>query len=130
MLFTLSLGGKERPILFGQTVFRLYKQETGNNLLALITDMESGGDLSALSDIVYWALRVGEISQKVEKEKYTPFEVGLWLDENPAALKKCLAAFFDSIKAIKAIAEQQVEQMTAENGEAKKKNLPTKTTGT
>lgn len=129
MIQTVKLGGKDRPILFGQTVFRLYKQETGNNLLSLLTEMESGGDLSALADIVFWALRVGEISQKAEKEEFTPFDVGLWLDENPDALKTCLNAFFDSVKVIKNIAEQQFS-MDAENGEAKKKNLTTMTTGT
>lgn len=129
MILTLELGGKQRAILFGQTVFKIYKDETGKSLISLISEMD-GGDFGGLSDVVYWALRVGELAQKAEKESFTTTDVSIWLDENPAAFEVCMTAFFDSVKSIKNIMEKQAASMNGEPEDGKKKKLVTLTTGT
>lgn len=129
MTFTVELGGKTRPVLFGQSIFKAYKDETGKSLLSLVADMDTG-DFSGLSEIVYWGLRVGELAQKSEKESYTSWDVSLWLDESPKAFDTCISAFFDSMKSIKNIMEKQAENMNGEPGDAKKKKLATANTGT
>lgn len=131
MQTTVNIGGKERVILFGQTVYKVYKQETGQNFIDLMMKME-GGDTSNLPDLVYWALRVGEIAQKSEKEPFTEIDVSVWLDQDPAAFEKCMTAFFDSIVLVKNTMEAQARRITGQNGEAdetKKKALTAKSTG-
>lgn len=117
MQITVNLGGKERVILFGQTVYKIYKQETGHNFGDLMTQME-GGDTSNLPDLVYWALRVGEIAQKTEKEHFTEVDVSVWLDQDPVAFEKCMTAFFDSIVLVKNTMEAQAKRIMGQNGEA------------
>ncbi len=129
MILTVELGGKQRPILFGQTVFKVYKDETGKSLLSLISQMDEG-DFSGLSEVVYWALRVGELAQKSEKDDYTTTDVSIWLDENTASFEICMNAFFESVTAIKSIMERQAAKMNGEPPDGKKKKLATENIGT
>lgn len=115
MLQTVKLGGVERPILFGQTVYKLYREQTGKNFAELLLSMESG-DTSALPDLVYWALRTGELAQKASPGQYTETDVSLWLDQDQDAFEKCIAAYFDSIIVAKNVLEAQAKRITG-NGQ-------------
>ena len=116
MLQNIKLGGAERPLLFGQTVYKIYKRETGKNFADLLKGMEEG-DTSALPDLVYWALRTGELALKMPPGDYDEIQVSLWLDEDKAAFEKCMEAFFDSILVTKDVRESQARRITGGNGE-------------
>lgn len=113
MIQTITLGGKERPILCGNWVFRRLKQEMKVTLQD-VAGMLSGGDMGLLSDIAYYALRAGEAYNKDTKpEKYTPDDVALWMDAEKGATKKVLDIVTESILSISG--EEQANEATDES---------------
>jgi len=96
MLNSIELGGKIRPILFGNTVFRRLKRDHGITSIDVCGEIAKG-DFSSIADVVYMALRVGEEFQRVQTDEFTVDQVSMWLDTSPAALKQVIDMFADAI---------------------------------
>lgn len=80
MLTHIKLGGKERPILFGNAAFKMLRQRSGITMGKFLEDL-AGGDPTYISDITFCALRVGEIAQKEKDvEDYNEMDVAVWMD--------------------------------------------------
>lgn len=96
MIQIIKLGGKDRPILFGMTVFRLAKRQTGKTVAQILQELGSG-ELDLIPDLVYCALRAGEIAQKAAPDDFTADEVSIWVDTTPEAMTQILQQLFDSL---------------------------------
>ena len=110
------LGGKTRPVLFGNAAFRKAK-ESGGLTPVEIWDALGRGDLSVLADIVYPALRVGEYAQKMKPDDFTEMDVAVWIDETPGALKTLLTWLKSSIEQL----GEGLDGIREQPAEAKKK---------
>ena len=98
MLDYVELGGKKRPLLFGNAAFKMLKQRTGVGMMAFLDAMHEG-DLDGISDITFCALRVGEIATKQEPSEDLKDEtaVAIWLDEYPGGVTAFLQKIVDSL---------------------------------
>jgi hypothetical protein len=85
MVKTLNIGGKERPVLFGNLANQYFELETGRSLLSLQESLNAGTiRLTDGHTLYYCALRAGEYAAKVaDPEPYTIADVALWLDLQP-----------------------------------------------
>lgn len=96
MVQTIKLGGKDRPILFGMTVFRLAKRQTGKSVAQILQELGAGG-LDLIPDLVYCALRAGETAQRLQPDEFTPDEVSIWMDTAPDGMTQVLQQLFESL---------------------------------
>lgn len=123
MINTIELGGKIRPILFGNYVFRKMKTEQGMPLSEVLKGVETFEqmDFGVVSNLVYYALRAGELATLKEAEAYTPDTVSIWMDLEPGVLVKILPMIGEAITSM--VADKNAAPLEAENLEAKKKEL-------
>lgn len=111
MVHELKLGGKVRPLLFGTTVFRRIKSETG---LSISEIAEKVRDMSFLPDLTYLALRVGEQSRKLDAGDYTADDVALWLDEDAKQGGKILRWFTEATLDLSGATEEEKKTILGE----------------
>lgn len=88
MAHHVNLGGKTRLLLYGTAAFKLMKRETGTTMADFLAQLATG-EADIVSDITYYALRVGERHEKIpssEVEDYEPLDVAMWIDEYPGGI--------------------------------------------
>lgn len=122
MLHTLNIGGQNRPILFGNSVYRKLKNDLGITSLEVCLAV-SKADFTHTPDVIYYALRCGEEFTNSQPGQYTADQVSLWLDADPAALKLAMSWFADAIYTSTGNEAPKEEPDTPD--ESKKKNLTT-----
>jgi hypothetical protein len=121
MVNQIELGGKVRPILFGNYVFRKMKTEKNKPLPEILKGIETfeAMDFDILSNLVYYALRAGELATNLPAEEFTTDQVSIWMDTEPGVLLKVLPYVSESITSMvtdkDAVAPSEAE-------DAKKKN--------
>ena len=87
MLQSVSLGGKKRPIVFGNWVFRKIKVEKGITPGQIVESLQQA-DTTVLPDVVFYGLQAGELATSVQSpDTYTADDVALWMDLAPAGIK-------------------------------------------
>jgi len=103
MVDYIQLGGKNRPILYGNAAFKLYKQRTGKKMSEFLQELGSG-ETDVISDITYCALRVGEIAAgETPSEDFTDeMKVAIWIDEYPGGVTAFMERLVDSLPKPKA----------------------------
>jgi hypothetical protein len=98
----ITIGGKERPILFKLRAIKIYQQLTGKNLLKedlskLFTDNLDAGSICAL---VYSVLVCGCYPNKAE---FTPEDIENWLGLDTDIFKEVIQAYLDFIPGARTI---------------------------
>lgn len=98
----IEIGGKSRPILFGNAAFRLRKQRTGKTMMQFFSDLSNTEEpdviFDAVADITYCALKIGERAEKVQElDEYDEMEVSIWIDQLPGGIEKLSAMIVDSM---------------------------------
>lgn len=103
MIDYVELGGKSRPILYGNAAFKLYKQRTGRKMSDFLQELGSG-ETDVISDITFCALRVGEIAagQPPSKDFADEMKVAIWIDEYPGGVTAFMERLVDSLPKPKA----------------------------
>lgn len=88
----IDIGDKSRPVLFGNTAYRLYCESEKITMAQLLKELSSddtsedhdaGLTLKRMAGLSYYALRCGEMRAGTPKDVYTEELVSLWLDEFP-----------------------------------------------
>jgi hypothetical protein len=124
----LQIGDKSRPVLFGNTAYRLYCESEGITMAQLASDLnpstesenyDAGLTLKRMAGLSYYALRCGEMRVGFPKEDYTQEIVSLWLDEFPGGAD----AFY--LMALNALPKPQAGEGEAEPGEAQESGTGT-----
>jgi hypothetical protein len=95
MMHELELGGKVRPVLFGNLAFRRYEQATGANVVQQLSTGTLG--FSGITELMYHALKAGEYAAKHLPGDYTADDVALWMDEGGVSLEKIMLMITDSM---------------------------------
>jgi len=117
----LDIGDKSRPVLFGNTAYRLYCESEKITMSRLAKelspdveseDYDAGLTLKRMSGLSYYALRCGEMRAGIPKEPYTEELVSLWLDEFPGGAD----AFY--FMALNALPKPQAGEGESKPGEA------------
>lgn len=81
MLDYVNLGGKKRPLLYGNAAFKMLKQRSGVGLPDFLNTLYTG-EIDVISDITYCALRVGEMAiNTAPDEEYDEMKVAIWIDQ-------------------------------------------------
>lgn len=114
MLHTLTLGGQDRSVLFGNLAFKKLKEETGATL-GSISQALTSTDITIVADVLYYALRAAERYEKKEPGTYNADDVAMWMDVEKGVTVKVLPWILEAI-----------EDMTGEAApkEAEKKTKP------
>lgn len=112
MVEHFELGGKKRPVLYGMAAFKMLRKRTGMSMSDFLGQLQSG-ELDALSDITYCALRVGEIYEDIkEVDEYDEMKVAVWMD----GYKGGVVAFMN--KLVESLPKLAAGEGDAEPGEA------------
>lgn len=132
MINHIELGGKVRPILFGNYVFRKMKTEQGIGLAEILKGVETFEvmDFNILSNLVYYALRAGEAANCLSPDTFTTDNVSIWMDLEQGVLVKVLPWITESITSMVTDKDAPLPQESErpnrsiidEEGDAKKKN--------
>lgn len=119
MLEFFELGGKKRPVLYGSAAFKILKQRRGIGMGEFLKELASG-DPTAIIDITYCALRVGERAEKVAPvDDYDEMDVAIWADLSDGGV----AAFMQKI--VDALPKPQAGEGDVEPGEAQATGIGT-----
>lgn len=70
-----------RPVLFGNACFKMLKDETGMTAAEVFSRIESM-DVTALPDVLCYALRCGELASNKPASNYDALTVAVWLDQS------------------------------------------------
>lgn len=117
----IDIGEKSRPVLFGNTAYRLYCESEKITMAQLLKELslddtsdghDAGLTLKRMAGLSYYALRCGEMRVGLPKEPYTEDLVSLWLDEFPGGAD----AFY--LMAMKSLPKPQAGEGEHEPGEA------------
>jgi hypothetical protein len=121
MVNQIELGGKVRPILFGNYVFRKMKTEQGIGLAEILKGLDTFEvmDFNILSNMVYYALRAGEMANSLSPDTFTADNVSIWMDLEQGVLLKILPWVNESITSMVTDKDAPVP---SETEDAKKKN--------
>jgi hypothetical protein len=123
MINQIELGGKVRPILFGNYVFRKMKTEQGIGLAEILKGLDTFEvmDFNILSNMVYYALRAGEMANNLSPDTFTADNVSIWMDLEQGVLLKILPWVNESITSMVTDKDAPVPS-ESEAEDAKKKN--------
>jgi hypothetical protein len=123
MVNQIELGGKVRPILFGNYVFRKMKTEKNKPLPEILKGIETfeAMDFDILSNLVYYAIRAGELATNLPAEEFTTDQVSIWMDTEPGVLLKVLPYVSESITSM-VTDKDSAAPSGSEADDAKKKN--------
>lgn len=124
MVNHIELGGKVRPILFGNYVFRKMKTEKNKPLPEILKGIETfeAMDFDILSNLVFYALRAGELATNMPAEEFTSDQVSIWMDTEPGVLLKVLPYVSESITSMVTDKDAPLLQESEADEEPKKKN--------
>lgn len=96
MVHTLKLNGENRTVLFGNLAFKKLKEEKGLALGDVVSAMQNM-DVTILSTVLYYGLRVGERYEKRIAEDYTTDDVAFWMDVQGGVPAKILPWITEAI---------------------------------
>lgn len=113
MIKYVDLGGKKRPILYGNAAFKLYKERSGKSMAAFLAELNSG-EVDVISDITFCALRVGERAEKEppSDDYKDELDVATMIDLFPGGV----AAFMEML--VDALPKPKAGEGDSEPGEA------------
>ena len=120
MVNHMQLGGKTRPILFGNYVFRKMKMEMGISMHSIISNLSDPieQDFNIIVSLVFYALKAGEIATQAPSDNFTHDDVAVWMDLEKGSFEKTMLYLGG---AMASMAPSQHQELPPEQGETKKK---------
>lgn len=120
MVEYIELGGKRRPILYGNAAFKMLKDRKGFGLMKFLDEL-STGDPDVVSDITFCALRVGERAEKLppSEDFKEEMDVAVWIDLYPGGVQAIMNLI------VKSLPKAPAEGGEGEPGEAKASGIGT-----
>lgn len=115
MTRTITIGGKQRPVLFKLKAIKVYQQLTGKNLLKedlgkLLTEEL---DVEKITALVYSALVCGAFPNQPD---FTLDEVENWMGLDTDIFKEVVEAYLDFIPGAREVKPEEVPNGQAQEG--------------
>lgn len=116
MINSISLGGQDHRVLFGNWAFKKLKEETGLTL-GDITEALVSQDVTIIPTVLFYAMQAACAYDKKNLNEYSVDDVALWMDVETGVSAKILPWLLESI------ADMTGQEKTPEtpDNEAKKK---------